>query len=110
MKRVITSHSAWDMKFQIFPACCYFKEKWISDSFKIEKNMIVVTVFLFIIMNPREFCSAHNQRENCHYDHIHFNLKVIINLVLCMYASKQGNVDSYTYICVSTFPETFGNF
>ena len=37
--------------------------------------MIVVTVFLQI-MNPTEFRLVHNQKENCHYDHIPFNFKV----------------------------------
>ena len=36
--------------------------------------MIVVTVFL-LIMNEMEFRFVYNQKENCQYDHIPFNLE-----------------------------------
>ena len=45
--------------------------------------MIVVTVFLFIIKQT-EFPWVHNQMENCHYDHIPINQKVIIKLFICI--------------------------
>ena len=44
------------------------------NSLQIEKNMIVVTVFL-LIMNQIKFHLVHNQKENCHYDHIPLNLE-----------------------------------
>ena len=52
-----------------------------SDYLQIERNMIVVTVFI-LIMNPTEFRLVHNQKENSHYDHIPINLKVFGNLFL----------------------------
>ena len=45
-----------------------------SHSFQIERNTIVVTVFL-LIMNPTEIRLVHNQKENCHYGRIPFSLK-----------------------------------
>ena len=53
-------------------------EKFIANSFEIESNMIVVAVFL-LIMNQPELCLIHNQKGNCHYDHIPIHLKGIIN-------------------------------
>ena len=47
-------------------------------SLQIERNMIVVRVFL-LIRNQPEFSLVHNQKENCHYDHIPFDLKGIQN-------------------------------
>ena len=41
--------------------------------------MIVVTVFP-LTMNRMKFRLTHNQKQNCHYDHIPFNLKIIRNL------------------------------
>ena len=61
------------------------QEKRISDSFRIEGNAIVVTVFL-LILNQTEFRSVHNQEETRHYDHIPFNLKRIRNLFLYIYS------------------------
>ena len=40
-------------------------KKSISDYFQINRNMIVVTVFLWI-MNQTKLCLAYNQKENCH--------------------------------------------
>ena len=51
-------------------------------SFKIEWNMIVVTVIPSII-NQTEFDLIHNNRkENCHYDKISLNLKGIRSILL----------------------------
>ena len=60
--------------------------KQTYDYLQIERNMSVVAVFL-LIMNPTEFRLVHSRNENCHYDHIPFNLKVISNifLYLCVY-------------------------
>ena len=46
--------------------------KCISDSCQIEKNVIVVTVFL-LIMSQTEFHLVPNQKENCHYDPFPFS-------------------------------------
>ena len=37
---------------------------------------------LFLIINSSDFRCVHNQKENCHYDHISFKLKVFIYLFL----------------------------
>ena len=51
-------------------------------------NTTVVTVIL-LIMNPTEFRWVYKQRENCHYDHIPFNLKGIIKRFLSECSGKQ---------------------
>jgi len=56
-------------------------ENYISISFKIEWDMIVVTVFLSIL-NQMELHLVQNRKENCHHDHIPFNLKGNGNIVL----------------------------
>ena len=48
--------------------------------------MIEVTVFLLIV-NRTKFHLVHNQMENGHYDHIHFNQKGIRNGVLLIILS-----------------------
>ena len=35
-------------------------------------------------INQTEFRLAHNQKQNCHYDHISSNLKGIVNQVFCV--------------------------
>ena len=47
-------------------------QKQISDHAQIERNAIVVTVFLLII-DQTKFRLAHNQKENCHNDQIPIN-------------------------------------
>ena len=59
--------------------CLQTTGKKISDSFEIGRNMMVVTVFLSIL-TPMKFRWIHILKENYYYDHIPFNLKVIINL------------------------------
>ena len=49
-------------------------ENYISSSFPIEWDMIVVTVFLSIL-NQMEFHLVQNRKENCYHDHIPFDLK-----------------------------------
>ena len=46
----------------------------------IEWDMIVVTVFL-LILNQMGFHMVQNRKENCHYDHIPFNVKGNGNIV-----------------------------
>ena len=55
-------------------------EDYISLSFQIEWDMIVVTVFLSIL-NQIDFPLAKNRKENCHHDHIPFNVKGKGNIV-----------------------------
>ena len=47
---------------------------YISISFQIEWDMIVVTGFLSIF-NQMDFHLVQNRKENCHHDHIPFHLK-----------------------------------
>ena len=49
-------------------------------SIHIEWDMIVVTVFL-LILNQMEFHLVENWKENCHHDHIPFNVKGNGNIV-----------------------------
>ena len=69
-------------KFPVYVVTCASGlGKEISISFQIERNTIVVTFFL-LIKNQMEFCRVHNQKGNCHYDHIPFTLKGIRNRFL----------------------------
>ena len=54
-------------------------ETYTSNSFHIEWDMIVVTV------NQMEFHFVQNQKENCHHDHIPFNVKANANSVPCLF-------------------------
>ena len=47
-----------------------------SDSLEIERNLIVVTVFLFV-MNQTESNFVHKRKEYCHYGHIPLKLEGI---------------------------------
>ena len=53
-------------------------------SFKVEKDMIVVTSFLSI-MSQMQIHLVQNRKENCHHDHIPFNLKENEILVFSVY-------------------------
>ena len=68
-------------KFRL-PICqlTYTEKNYVSISFHIEWDMIVVTVFLSI-SNQMEFHLVQNRKENCHHDHIPFNLKGNGNIV-----------------------------
>ena len=59
-------------------------ENYLSFSFHIEWDMIVVTVLLSIF-NQMEFDLVQNRKENCHHDHIPFNLKGNGNIVFSVY-------------------------
>ena len=63
-----------------FPSYMH-RENFISISLHIEWNMIVVTVFLSIL-NRMEIHLVQNRKENCHCDHIPFNVKGKGNIVL----------------------------
>ena len=60
-------------------------ENYIFICFHIEWDMIVVTVFLSIL-NQMEFNLVQNRKENCHRDHIPFNVKGIGNIVFSVYS------------------------
>ena len=60
-------------------------ENCVSISFHIEWDMIVVTVFL-PILNQMLFHLVQNLKENCHHDHILFNVKGKGNIVFSMHA------------------------
>ena len=59
-------------------------ENYVSISFHIEWDMIVVTV-LFSILNQMEFHLVQNWKENCYHDHIPFNVKGNGNIVFSVY-------------------------
>ena len=56
--------------------CLLHSDKSVSNSFQVERNTIVV-IFFFSIMNQTDFRLVQNQKENCHYVRILFNLKGI---------------------------------
>ena len=55
-------------------------ENYVSISFHIEWDVIVVTVFLWIL-NQMDFHLVQNRKETCHHDHIPLNLKGNENIV-----------------------------
>ena len=63
---------------------CKHWENYASNSFHIEWDMIVVTVFLSIL-NQMEFHLVQDRKENCHHDHIPFNVKGIGSIVFSVY-------------------------
>ena len=62
------------------PAVFLHWENYVSISFNIEWDMIVVTVYLSIL-NQMELRLVQNRKENCHHDHIPFNVKGNGNIV-----------------------------
>ena len=74
-------------------------ETKISISFRIEWDMIVVTVFLSIL-NQMEFYLAKNRKENCHYDHIPFNVKGNGNIILSAYVYGIYVASFETMLCI----------
>ena len=74
-------------RYERYSAEMTFKMHWencISISFHIEWDMIVVTVFLSIL-NQMEVHLVQNRKENCHHDHIPFNMKGNGNIVFPAY-------------------------
>ena len=72
----------WDANLSVHQCNFWQSVHWknyTSISFHIEWDMIVCTVFLSIL-NQIEFHLVHNQIENCHHDHIPFNVKRIGNI------------------------------
>ena len=68
-------------------------------SIHIEWDMIVVTVFLSIL-NQLELHLAKNRKENCHHDHISFNVKGNGNIVLSVW-----NVSHDVWVVLLRGPE-----
>ena len=60
-------------------------ENYISISFPIEWDMIVVRVFLSIL-DQMGFHLVKNRKENRHHDHIPFNVKENGNIVFSVHA------------------------
>ena len=57
----------------------------------LECDMIMVTVFLSML-NQMEFNLVQNRKENCHHDHIPFNVKGNGNIVFSVYEyTHRGN-------------------
>ena len=72
-------------------------EKSIFEHFQINRNMIVVTVFLLII-NQKEFHLAYDQKDHKPKDHIPFNLKIIWNkFIWVKFLEHPGNLIWYQY-------------
>ena len=67
-------------------------EDYTSNSFHIEWDMIMVTVFLSIL-NQMEFHLVQNWKENCHHNHIPFNVKgnEIIGFSVYIAVVKEAN-------------------
>ena len=59
-------------------------ENYISSSFQIEWDIIVGAVFLSNL-NQMEIHLVQNRKENCHHNHIPFNLKGNGNIVFSVY-------------------------
>ena len=62
-------------------------ENYISISCHIEWDMIVVTVFISIL-NQMVFHLVQNRKENCHHDHIPFNVKGNRNKVFSVHGPE----------------------
>ena len=73
---------------RILKYCNFIRAHWenyislyiLSYPFHIEWDMIVVTVLLSILTQMK-FHSVQNRKENCHHDHIPFNVKGNENIV-----------------------------
>ena len=65
--------------------CVLHLENYIPNSFQIEWDMIMMTVCLSTL-NQMEFHLVQNRTENCHHDHIPFNLKGNRILVFSVHA------------------------
>ena len=65
-------------------------DKSNSNFFRIERETIVVTVFL-LIMNQRDYRWVHNQKENSHYDRIRFNFRIAVFFIWFLFSSEKSN-------------------
>ena len=64
--------------------------------------MIVVTVFI-LILNQTEYHWVHNQEENCHCNHILFNLQEITNQfpLACRSATQESIFEVARDFCLN---------
>ena len=60
-------------------------QNYLSISFQTEWDMIVVTVFLSIFWTKWNSICVQNWKENCHHNHIPFDLKGNGNIVFSVY-------------------------
>ena len=77
-------------------------ENYVSISFHIEWDMIVVTVFLSIL-NQMEIHLVQNRKEICYHDHIPFNVKGNGNIVFLVrqkfcYVLKHWRIETYSLL------------
>ena len=83
------------------------RENYVSISFHIEWDMIMVTVFLSNF-NQMEFHLVQNRKENCHHDHIPSNLKGNGNIVSsvwgCIEFSQPHPINRMTPSILATTP------
>ena len=78
------------------------RENYRSISFQIEWDMIVVTVFLSILNTNGIPFGSENRTENCHHDHIPFNLRGNGNSSLSVGTARGGyrrNTWSVSCLC-----------
>ena len=76
-------------------------ENYILISFQIEWDMVVVTVFL-LTLSQMEFHLVQNRKENCHHDHIPFNVKGNGNIVFSVLEvgyKKKNKIDENRIRC-----------
>ena len=64
-----------------------YAEKTLSISFRIEWDLIVVTIFRSIL-NQMDFHLVLNRKENYHHDHIPFTVKGNGNIVFSVHTEK----------------------
>ena len=72
------------------------RENYTNNSFHIQWDVIVVTIFL-PILNQMEFHLVQNRKENCHHDHIPLNVKGIVCVVFSVHAAAavRGSLGPY---------------
>ena len=68
-------------------------ENYISISFYIEWDMIVVTIFI-LIFNQMEFHLVENRKKNCHLDRIPFNVNGNGNIVFSMRSEMRERTEN----------------
>ena len=92
----ISFHSEWDMiVVTVFLRILnhIHSEKYVSNSFQIEWNIIVVIGSGFpSTLNQIEFHLVLNRKENCHHDHIPFDVKRNRNIVFSVYRTNFTNL------------------
>ena len=101
-RQFVTSISQHDGKICRKLIYDFHGENYISISFHIEWDMILVTVFLSIL-NQMEIYLIQNRIENCHHDHIPFNMKEKGNIVFSEYIKGKTFEVAHLYIMEAMF-------